>query len=327
MDTVDPLLLAASRIIRRRGGSSKSASTAAASPSKSEDSAVGSCSDVSTVASSCSGVLTDGGGVNVAVRTERVVLRGGGGGDRPVRDRCHRYAYGQVINDAMEPYRTCRGEQRRKVRVASAFTGLGPERPALDLAEIETEFVFGIENDSSALRFLTQNFCEHPYGHMFTCARDFANTAGSGRCFIHSGTCTMTVDKKLLDIVLAGFSCRPYAICRSGRFTTGTASHPESDLFEHFLRMMFQWQPSVFIMENVMGLLQFCRQLGMTPIAAILKRAQELGLMAEYSVRIVLADGRVFLSMKRRRVWLVWFHNRVGGKTAATRSMHFIKVV
>ena len=221
-----------------------------------------------------------------------------------------------------------RGKQVRKVQSASFCTGLGPEEEVWKHADIEFDSLFGIENKACAVQFLLM---QRTLGCLFTDLRDVIDNAG-GYCAKHGyGWCSFRqFYTKAMDMLVAGISCRPYSMARTGRRTNDVSEHRDHWMSEAFIAMLLNCQPALAVMEQVIGFIMRSRGLGdnrftTDPLKAFIQRLDECGVLCMYSLKVFVVTGSGYLAQLRNRVYILFVHLRAGGNRAANRAERYIQ--
>ena len=101
----------------------------------------------------------------------------------------------------------------------------------------------------------------------------------------------------MLDHLIMGVTCKPFSLARTGRVSKGSQTHKDADLMTRALDAIVKLEPLHAYVENVQGWLRFCKNLGKTPLAEFLDRAESMGLKRIYTIKVILIDARMFLNL------------------------------
>jgi len=182
-------------------------------------------------------------------------------------------------SDDSQP-RPKRSRQTRRLTMGSMCSGLGTcHRAAGQIQKankgLEIEFAFFCEIGSAARKVLARDF---PGVRMF------------------SDACTDHSLLPLCDILTAGFPCQPYSAANRRR--RGSAD-PKGKVVDCILDYIHRARPRIVIMENVMGILAWGRD--------VLTKVVEGLLGAGYQVALEKLSTHVHggLPQKRRRLYVV----------------------
>ena len=200
--------------------------------------------------------------------------------------------------------------------------GAAPEVETFRGGGIDTEHVFSADNKQACMKFWQDNYPE-VFKHQFYDVTEMAemDTAKCTKCF---GLCVCTMAIMCLDVLIAGFSCKPYSTARTGRHSEGTTKHKDVKVLHAVLRWIVLCQPKCCILENVFGFAvpesETCTE---TPLQRLLADLRVL--VPQYVVSIIVAAGDTFMSWRRRRLYIVLHHEAIGGAGAAARMQRMIK--
>ena len=181
------------------------------------------------------------------------------------------------------------------------------------------------DSKESCYNFTNDNLQTEP-DHYFVAAEDMftdedykdgdEEVKTSGKCANHAWAfCALVFKILLLDLFVAGISCRPFSMARGGRHT-GTTSHGEVHLLWDFLRMLWRMQPKYALLENVFG---FALPESVNDPLSPLRRLMQY--MAEhaypYVIRVYVLCTSGTLKWRRRRIYISFHHLRAGGEAAS----------
>ena len=223
--------------------------------------------------------------------------------------------------------RASRGQRRRDGMEASMFSGLLSEDPAGHAIDIPAVFQFAMDNKPASYNWILANGLGGPDGpaHHFVDAREIQEST-EWTCAKHQmNKCSPLADQnQVIDILVAGFSCRPYSTAREHRLSGGASKHPDSDLFTTFIEAMKLLKPDNGLAENVFGFsLPESTRDSKSPLERFI---EDLKLhLPEYEISVFFLDGKQFLCMSRVRVWVALQHERIGGKKAAKRLKQIVQ--
>ena len=229
------------------------------------------------------------------------------------------------IMKAMHRAAGVRGRQQRPVIVGSLCSGLAPEETALHEFKLRTRVVFTCDAKAASVNFVHLNSKPE---HNFIDMRGFQNETKSCKCSIHGFRECPTTREELpqLDVLTAGISCKPYALCRTGRRAedgvTAVVNHRDVWMAECFLSTMLRLQPTMALLENVMGFALATKVAGSnrfvstSPLRGFLSRFEQLGLRDQYSVQVYAVSSQPFLHQLRRRVYIQMVKASAGGDEA-----------
>ena len=143
--------------------------------------------------------------------------------------------------------------------------------------------------------------------HLFKSVSDFG--CEKAYCRVHDGQCFFPASTRA-DVLVAGFSCKPYTKLRHGRFTqAGPDTHRDAHLFLDILDILRLRQPRIIILENVLGWnLKGSAEDGQTCMQNHLKMLEELSL---YVARVFYLDITAWVEASRPRLYLVGVHRDI----------------
>src|SRR5699024_10538925 len=167
-----------------------------------------------------------------------------------------------------------------KLKYIDLFAGVGGIRLGFD--DENTECVFSSEWDKFAQQTYEANFREKPAGDIKQIkASDIPNH----------------------DVLLGGFPCQPFS--NIGK-RNGFSDENQGTLFFDILRILQYHQPSMFLLENVPGILTID---GGKTFEVIIESLENAG----YNVFYDVLDAKNFgLAQNRKRVIFVGFHKGLG---------------
>ena len=172
------------------------------------------------------------------------------------------------------------GGNMDKLKYIDLFAGVGGIRLGFD--DENTECVFSSEWDKFAQQTYEANFREKPAGDIKQIkASDIPNH----------------------DVLLGGFPCQPFS--NIGK-RNGFSDENQGTLFFDILRILQYHQPSMFLLENVPGILTID---GGKTFEVIMESLENAG----YNVFYDVLDAKNFgLAQNRKRVIFVGFHKGLG---------------
>lgn len=172
------------------------------------------------------------------------------------------------------------GGNMDKLKYIDLFAGIGGIRLGFD--DENTECVFSSEWDKFAQQTYEANFREKPAGDIKQIkASDIPNH----------------------DVLLGGFPCQPFS--NIGK-RNGFSDENQGTLFFDILRILQYHQPSMFLLENVPGILTID---GGKTFEVIMESLENAG----YNVFYDVLDAKNFgLAQNRKRVIFVGFHKGLG---------------
>ena len=95
--------------------------------------------------------------------------------------------------------------------------------------------------------------------------------------------------------------------------SVGTTQHAERDLWSAFLNTMINQDVDEAWMENVMGIL--LRESKTNPKSSLEVMVEETAIKTpQFSIRVFFQKGSSFLFLSRRRVFVHFCHEHVGGE-------------
>lgn len=217
------------------------------------------------------------------------------------------------------------GEQLETMQIGSFFSGLLSEKAGLQAYGVDACVCFSVDSKESSWNFIESHY---DVDHHFLDARELldVNCTLSGVCAKHGfQKCSCVGYKGKLDTIVAGTSCKPFSLARTGR-REGADLHADSDLDMYFLHAMKLLQPAVGVMENVFGYAMPERKgCPTSPLDRLRDAAKTL--LPEYHLTVVILDGKNqgggFVHAHRRRIFVIFFHASVGGK-GCEQDMHFL---
>ena len=214
--------------------------------------------------------------------------------------------YSHDIRRPLQVIRQLRGEVKRKLRIGSLFSGMGPKSKFQLITGMPSQVVFTCDCKPGSYRFIAANGADHQACH-YTDVRDVAN--GVGQCACHEGQLCPVPE---CNVLVAGFSCKPFSSVRSSRKSQGNMCHPDSDLFEVTIAIIRRLLPAVAILENVPGFTQpeskAVRASPLTRFIALFE--QQLPL---YSLKMVMMRGDTYMPLERKRLYLLLVNDEKAG--------------
>ena len=146
------------------------------------------------------------------------------------------------------------GPQIRTNVMMSLASGCQPEHLYGFISKIRSAVVFTCDPKETAYRFA----CEQGFKscHHFVDGRPLSIN-GEGLCATHGFRVCCIVREMDADIFLAGISCKPYSLARTGRFSEdgGATSHDDAFMLIIYIRLVKRHQPKKSVLENVYGFL------------------------------------------------------------------------
>lgn len=211
-----------------------------------------------------------------------------------------------------------RGCQARKWKIASLFSGMGPERKVADLTALDCQCVFAYDKSDVSCRFVLANghvVCDH----IFRCPRSIMGI-NKAACRAHGciHACGAVVPKGHLDMLIVGFSCKSSSNTRIGR-ERSVCQRSEDDLMYGFLQSLQKLEPSQCFAESIGGCLEHNRRVGCAPIHRFMMAFLEMGLASRYAVKRYIVCDSLYLTCRGRCVYINFVHRRVGDHVAAGR--------
>ena len=193
-----------------------------------------------------------------------------------------------------------RGKLRRRDRLGSVCTGLGPEERAYHLCGLPLHLVFCNDFKIPTINFYDDNHVEKA-DHWYMSLKSIME-GNRSFCYTHNGMCNMATDG--LDVLVGGITCKAFAICRTGR-QQDWASHKDAWLLLAWLRLLKAQSPETAFLENVLGFLKV-DSTGRSPLSVLLEYMRDMELDRQYHIRIFVAQGDVFTVWPRRRIYIVF---------------------
>ena len=127
-----------------------------------------------------------------------------------------------------------------------------------------------------------------------------------------------------LRILIAGISCRPNSTARTGRFSKGAASHPDSDLPKQTIAGIVTLEPYIVFVEHVYGFAMPESKLdGQSPLQRFLIDMRQAH--PQYHWITVVMHGNTFGVMRRRRLYILGVHSDAGGLAAAENVARLVQ--
>ena len=232
--------------------------------------------------------------------------------------------------DPLEQVRRFRGPVLHAHCMASVCTGAGPESQIDNVLEVQTRHFFTCDIKATAFRWIEANGPASE--HHFVDVREMACSIEQllngkiriqARCARHGmQICTVDITPGELHMLTAGISCKPFSNARTGR-RSGTTAHRDEDLFQHCIRLVKALQPGILLLENVHGIIFPESKLNKSsPLNRFLKAFKDENPL--YHVIVFVVTGKLWLVQSRKRVYVAFFHERVGGSHAAFLAKRFM---
>lgn len=185
-------------------------------------------------------------------------------------------------DEKIEPIDISKIQREKELKFIDLFAGIGGIRKAFE--DEYTKCVFSSEWDKFAVKTYEANFGETPFGDI---------------------TKIQSKEIPSHDILLAGFPCQPFSTIGKRE---GFSHETQGTLFFEILRILKYHKPSMFLLENVKGLLTMDN--GNT-MRVIIQSLRDLG----YEVFFDVLDSEKFgVPQKRSRVLIVGFKKELGVK-------------
>ena len=238
-----------------------------------------------------------------------------------------------VINKVLDPVRELRGgDPVREFHAGSICTGTSAEGRGSKHVKMPTKWYFYSDSKEAAFNFVNDN--NDPAEHYFVDCYDLMDDNQDeeheptpnlkGRCAYHGWQwCALLIPALLLDMFIAGISCKPFSVSRSGRHE-GTSTHEEANLVWVFLKILFKIQPRYACLENVWGfVIAESTKDPVSPLQNMLNFAVQEGL--PFFIRIFVLCGSTFNRWRRRRIFVSFHHNAAGGEASSLLQEAMVK--
>jgi DNA (cytosine-5)-methyltransferase 1 len=180
----------------------------------------------------------------------------------------------------------------RKYKIASFFTGLG----GMDLGS------------EGGFEFLGNQYARHPTEIVY--AMDFDKpiteiyNANFSTCCNHQDINEVDADDiPVHDILMGGFPCQSFSVIAQNPKRLGYKDDKKGRLFFELCRILKKRQPSVFIAENVKGLLSANKG---EAFPLIISEFEKTGYHVKYQI---LNASHYGVPQKRERIFIVGFKN------------------
>lgn len=212
------------------------------------------------------------------------------------------------------------------VRVGTAFSGIGAFEQALEILNIPHEIVFACDNGgilfediakkedlenlekitdkNEKLKFVESVYTKTKRKTNFVKKSYLANYDLKEENFYHDVRFLGSHIKKEIDIFVGGSPCQSFSMAGA----RGGFEDTRGTLFFEFARCVKEFQPKVFIYENVKGLLSHDQ--GRT-FATVLNTFNELGYNYHYQVLNAKDYG---IPQSRQRIFVIGFRDHDLGK-------------
>ena len=235
--------------------------------------------------------------------------------------QCRYAAWQPHLLMPLADFRKSLGHQTLCAILGSLASGVQPEHLFHSVAAIKARVLFTCDPKQTAFQFARrQGFISD---HHFVDGRPLA-AHGAGPCALHGFRQCSVVGAVNLDLFVAGISCKPYSMARTGRWD-GT-SHEESFLMDTFFAVLIRHQFKKSILENVFGfLLPESKHEKRSPYQKLLERAARE--LPNDFVTCYLTNGKTMLVFHRRRVWIVFTRIDCGGAASAKLQTRMIKAI
>ena len=226
------------------------------------------------------------------------------------------------MRDALMPIFSARGSQVYKPQMMSTSSGCCSEAPGLPRLGIDADHIYCCDSYEGSFNFITAN--GPTIEHFFLDNKELAE--GNAYCAIHKERCVHKLDPKKHKHLTSGFSCRGFSTAFSGRFSEeGAFKHGESDHMYSMVDQMLRDDAGTATAENVWGfILKAGRHQVKSPLEIFLEYAQVKA--PNYFAIVYFVDGGAWLRLPRKRIYITFFHTRVGGAAAAQRQSTYVKV-
>ena len=237
--------------------------------------------------------------------------------------QCRYVAWQPHLIMPLAAFRDSLGPQTKAAIMASLASGAQPEHLFQTVTNIMSKVLFTCDPKQAAFQFArSQGFTSD---HHFVDGRPLAEH-GAGPCANHAFRHCSVLTSHNLDMLVAGISCKPYSMARTGRFELGAAMHEEAFLMDTFFAILIRHQFKKGILENVFGfLLPESKLVKVSPYQRLLERARTE--TPNYHVTCYITDAKLFLVFHRRRVWIVFTRLDCGGEASAALQTRMIKAV
>lgn len=231
----------------------------------------------------------------------------------------NKISYDSLTSEFFSKKKTTKNKKLQKLRVGTAFSGIGAFEQALDILNIPHELAFACDNggilfediakaeDIEKLNSLTDpkektDFVESVYQRTkrrnnFVKQNYLANYDLKEDSFYHDVRFLGSHIKKDIDIFVGGSPCQSFSMAGA----RGGFEDTRGTLFFEFARCVKEFQPKVFIYENVKGLLSHDK--GRT-FATVLNTFDELGYKYHYQI---LNSKDYNIPQNRQRIFVVGF--------------------
>jgi site-specific DNA-cytosine methylase len=215
-----------------------------------------------------------------------------------------------------------RGAFLRKVRMATLCSGASPESKLCNVFKVPVKHVLICEQKQAAINFTNANLFnsgQHARPEYFgTDLKQLASEFRSPSLYHNFKEVTVVINKRTLDLLIAGISCKGYSYARSGR-RANWVDHRDSWMIDSFLKLLDEWEPLFSILENVASFLRPDKATGMSPLHYLAQKIIEMGLHQKYVVSVLLSRGSLFGAQVRKRVWIVFAHRHHDGEGTISR--------
>ena len=236
------------------------------------------------------------------------------------------YKWNPDINEPLADVTASRGPQQRRIKLLSLFSGTHPEEIAYEQASIDHHCVCTCDIKVESWRWIYNHYPNLEACH-FLDLRELCDptTNSTSWCCRHADQCR-TVEMLQpfeVDELIAGVSCKPFSVTRTGRLTMGTQQHGDSDLLPRTLDVIERILPRRAVIENVFGMAKPERPGEPSPLQNLLDTLNTRFPM--YAHCVLVFPGNTHLCFARRRLYIVMVHNNYGGNRAVERTKLCVK--
>ena len=200
---------------------------------------------------------------------------------------------------------------KRHIRFADIFAGAGGlSLGFLTARNAQYELCSAVDISPICMTTLKRNFEDPERRHGITgrVSHDAFKLADIARCQNVKQLMASSMSGGRIDVLVGGPPCQPFSSARRR-----PASRAEARLVDSFSRAVELIEPTVFLLENVQGILWREASSGVSPADKVMRRMEKAG----YRVAARVLDAVWFGAPQHRaRAFIVGLHPRLGSNTA-----------
>ena len=226
------------------------------------------------------------------------------------------------IYQPLNGLRQSRGRFVRPIRAASMFSGCSSDKKVYDLFQLPVDWMFTNDNKVGAQSFMLSHFESQAKYHVID-AMDLFTESFDCLFNIEAVPVSKLTEEKL-DVLFVSTSCKPFSKAQSKRHL-GTTTHSDYACQDAFWHMLSILMPLSVIYEQVFGFaLAESVDDPESPLAKFLSRiATEYPC---YEAVTFFAQGSLYLSLLRHRVYVILVHKAAGGRMVVNKLIDYVKV-